>query len=143
MHEIKDTQRAVVRIGYDGRVHKSYRGPFARERYENEVRVLRYLEEKKCDFVPRLLDNSDEELFIVTSSCGRIVESMSKDKAKSIFDNLESFGVKHGDAFTRNITYSPHLGKFCVIDFEFATILETGEGLTLEETKRTDYERPR
>ena len=26
MHEAKDTPRALVRIGYDGRVHKTFRG---------------------------------------------------------------------------------------------------------------------
>ena len=41
MHEVKDTQRAVVRIGYDGRVHKTFRGAKAQERFDNEVRVLR------------------------------------------------------------------------------------------------------
>ena len=48
MHEIKDTARALVRIGYDGRVHKTFRGPLARERFENEVRVLRHLESRGC-----------------------------------------------------------------------------------------------
>ncbi|MGB0259404.1 MAG: serine/threonine protein phosphatase, partial [Coraliomargarita sp.] len=50
MHEAKNTARALVRIGFDGRVHKYFRGPQAKERYENEVRVLRYLEAKKCNF---------------------------------------------------------------------------------------------
>lgn len=141
MDEIKDTQRASVRIGYDGRVHKIYRGDFAKERFQNEVRVLEYLAEKGCDFVPELLEKCEEDLSIVTSNCGRIVESISKEKEQATFAKLESFGVKHGDAFSRNITYSPHKGHFCVIDFEFSTIIETGEGLTLEQTKRTDYER--
>ena len=33
----KNTARALVRIGYDGRVHKYFRGPQARERYENSA----------------------------------------------------------------------------------------------------------
>jgi hypothetical protein len=40
MHEVKDTVRAIVLIGYDGRVHKSFRGPKARERFNTEVKVL-------------------------------------------------------------------------------------------------------
>ena len=44
MQEVKDTVRALVRIGYDGRVHKTFRGHQARERFENEVRVLKHLE---------------------------------------------------------------------------------------------------
>ena len=36
MNEVKDTLRAKVRIGYDGRVHKTFRGPKADERFVNE-----------------------------------------------------------------------------------------------------------
>jgi hypothetical protein len=35
MHEVKDTQRAIVRIGFDGRVHKTFRGQQAAERFTN------------------------------------------------------------------------------------------------------------
>ncbi len=52
MYEAKNTQRALVRIGYDGRVYKIFRGPNAKERFENEVRILRHLEARKCNFVP-------------------------------------------------------------------------------------------
>ena len=65
MHEAKNTQRALVRIGYDGTVHKQFRGPEAETRFENEVRVLRYLEHRKCPFVPRLLEANSAELKIV------------------------------------------------------------------------------
>jgi len=44
MHEMKDTARALVRISFDGRVHKTFRGHMAKERFENEVAVLRHLE---------------------------------------------------------------------------------------------------
>ncbi len=144
MQEIKDTQRAEVRIGFDGRVHKKYKGQLSRERYENEVRVLKYLEKKGCSFVPRLLEEHPERLYIVTSNCGNIVQKISPEKEKEVFEALEAFGVRHDDAFMRNITYSPHLGRFCVIDFEFAVILESGEGLTVkdaEEARGGDYER--
>lgn len=138
MREVKDTKQATVHIGYDGRVHKTYHGFKARERYENEVRVLRYLEEKGCGFVPRLLAENPEKLNIITTNCGAIFDSISKPKMQQVFAELETYGVRHGDAFSRNITYSPQLGRFCVIDFEFATILETGEGLSVK-----DVERPR
>lgn len=144
MQEIKDTQRAEVRIGFDGRVHKKYKGPLAKERYENEVRVLEYLAGKGCEFVPKLLEKDSEQLYIVTTNCGAIVNTISSDKEKAIFEELEGFGVRHDDAFMRNITYSAHLGRFCVIDFEFAVILETGEGLTIQQAeaaRRGDYER--
>ncbi|MGB0372842.1 MAG: serine/threonine protein phosphatase [Opitutales bacterium] len=126
MHEAKNTARAIVRIAYDGRVYKQFLGPKAKERFENEVRVLNYLEKNKCPFVPKLLSNDPETLEIVTSNCGNRVERMSDEKQNQIFSSLEQYGVRHDDAALRNITYSPHMARFCVIDFEFATILEPG-----------------
>jgi len=135
MQEVKDTKQATVRITYDGRVHKRYHGPGARKRFENEVRVLRYLERQHCPFVPRLLKAEDADLSIVTTSCGRVVDRISKTKLSALFCELEQYGVRHEDAFARNVTYDQRLGRFCLIDFEFATILATGEGLTLEDLK--------
>jgi tRNA A-37 threonylcarbamoyl transferase component Bud32 len=124
MHEVKDTARALVRIGYDGRVHKTFRGHRAKERFENEVRVLRYLEEKGCNFVPRLLEADEEALKIVTSNCGSLVTHISDERLKQLFMELEQYGVRHEDAFMRNVTYRPADGRFCLIDFEFATLLD-------------------
>ncbi len=139
----KDTKQAQVRIGYDGLVRKVFLGPMAKERFENELRVLKYLEEKDCPFVPRIIENDPARLFMVTSNCGKVVEKISDEKLKKLFDELETYGVRHEDRFARNVTYSPQLGRFCLIDFEFATILETGEGLTVEEVheQRLDQQR--
>ena len=126
MLEAKNTARALVRIGYDGRVHKYFRGPQARERYENEVRVLNFLEQAGCTFVPRLLECDDDTLYLVTSNAGCRVEHVSEAKRAKLFDKLESFGVRHEDAEVRNITYDERAGQFCIIDFEFASILEPG-----------------
>ncbi|MGJ8651857.1 MAG: serine/threonine protein phosphatase [Opitutaceae bacterium] len=126
MHEAKNTARATVHIGYDGSVHKRFKGPQARARYENEVRVLKFLEEKGCDFVPRLLDHNDESLYLITTNAGKQVSHVSPGKCKKLYDKLESFGVRHEDAEVRNITYNDKIGAFCIIDFEFASILEPG-----------------
>ena len=123
MHEVKDTPRALVRISYDGRVHKTFRGHQARERFEHEVRVLRHLEERGCDFVPRLLEVEPEQLKIVTTHCGSRVEHMGAERQRELFAELEQFGVRHEDRDLRNITYRRTDGRFCVIDFEFATLL--------------------
>lgn len=154
MHEIKDTLRASVRIGYDGRVHKVFRGPKAEERFANETRILRYLEARGCPFVPRLLEDDPELLKIVTSSCGSRVERMDDARLAEIFKELEEFGVRHDDAELRNITYRQSDGRFCLIDFEFATILdelethhdatsESGTGAAASEVVRGDGSRPR
>lgn len=124
MHEVKDTRRAVVRIGYDGRVHKTFRGHQARERFDNEVRVLQYLEKRGCPFVPRLLEANDDELKIITTNCGSRVDHLNEERMKELYAELEDFGVRHEDPFMRNVTYRAADGRFCLIDFEFATILD-------------------
>jgi tRNA A-37 threonylcarbamoyl transferase component Bud32 len=123
MHEIKDTARALVRIGYDSRVHKTFRGPKAEERFANEVRVLRHLEAVGCGFVPRLLAVEADNLKIITTHCGSRVEHLGEDRRKELFAELEPFGVRHDDPDIRNVTYRSIDGRFCVIDFEFASLL--------------------
>jgi hypothetical protein len=61
---------------------------------------------------------------MVTTSCGSRVEHIDDQRLKELFLELESYGVRHDDAEQRNITYRPSDGRFCVIDFEFATILD-------------------
>ena len=129
MHEMKDTARALVRIGYDGRVHKTFRGHQARERFEHEVRVLRHLEQRCCTFVPRLLEVEPENLQIVTTNCGTRVDHLSPERQQELFAELESYGVRHEDRELRNITYRIADGRFCIIDFEFATLLDGGDGV--------------
>jgi PPM family protein phosphatase len=123
VHEAKNTQRALVRIGYDGTVHKEFRGPESNARFANEVRVLRYLESRKCTFVPRLLEANEATLTIVTTNCGARVQHLPDEKVKELFDELEQYGVRHDDPFLRNITYRAIDGRFCIIDFEFAEII--------------------
>jgi tRNA A-37 threonylcarbamoyl transferase component Bud32 len=128
MHEMKDTARARVRIGFDGRVHKTFRGHRARERFEHEVRVLRHLEARGCTFVPRLLEVEPEALKIVTTNCGGRVDQLNPERQAALFAELEAFGVRHEDRELRNITYRISDGRFCIIDFEFATLLDDGTG---------------
>ena len=125
MKEAKNTARAIVHIGYDGKVYKQFKGHNAQVRFENEVRVLRLLEERGCNYVPRLLDSDPAALKIVTSNCGSIVTHISDQRIKDLFGELErEYGVRHDDAFARNITYNSKDGRFCLIDFELATILD-------------------
>ena len=124
MNQVKDTLRATVRLGYDGRVHKQFRGPKAEERFATEVKVLRYLEERACPFVPRLLEADPENLKITTTNCGSRVEHLDEARCRELFDELLAYGVRHDDAEMRNVTYRQSDGRFCLIDFEFATILD-------------------
>ncbi len=124
MRIAKDGVRAKVRIGYDGRVYKEFRGTDADKRFENEVRVLRLLETRGCDFVPRVIEADPKTLMLVTTNCGHPADKISDEKASELYSELEQkYGVVHDDPFPRNITYHPQRGRFCIIDFELATIL--------------------
>jgi len=123
MDTVKDTLRAIVRISYDGRVYKTFRGLKAEERFANEVKVLKYLETRRCPFVPRLLEADPEKLQIVTTSCGGRVEHLDEERMREVYAELEHYGVRHEDAEMRNVTYRQSDGRFCLIDFEFASIL--------------------
>ena len=124
MQQVKDTLRATVRIGYDGKVYKQFRGPKADERFANEVKVLRYLEKRACPFVPRLVESDPEALKMVTTNCGTRVDHLDDVRCRELFAELEPYGVRHDDVDIRNVTYRQSDGRFCLIDFEFATILE-------------------
>jgi tRNA A-37 threonylcarbamoyl transferase component Bud32 len=127
MLKVKDTLRSTVNLTYDGRVIKVYHGPKARDRFDNEVRVLRHLEACGCGFVPRLLEADENKLRIVTTNCGSRVEHLDAERTRELFAELEKFGVRHDDPDMRNVTYrqsdGQSEGRFCLIDFEFATIL--------------------
>jgi tRNA A-37 threonylcarbamoyl transferase component Bud32 len=123
MLKVKDTLRATVRLTFDGRVIKTFHGANAQERFDNETKVLRHLEERGCPFVPRLLEARAESLTIVTTNCGMRVEHLDAQRTKELFAELEAFGVRHDDPDMRNVTYRQSDGRFCLIDFEFATIL--------------------
>ena len=123
MLKVKDTLRATVNLTFDGRVIKNYHGLDAKNRFDNEVRVLRHLEARGCGFVPRLLDADPAQLRIITTNCGTRVEHLDAERAKELFAELEHFGVRHDDPEIRNVTYRQSDGRFCIIDFELATLL--------------------
>ncbi len=123
MLQVKDTLRATVRLSFDGRVFKTYHGRDAQPRFDNEVRILRYLESRQCNFVPRLLEADPEKLRIITTNCGTRVEHLDEARRSELFAELELYGVRHDDPDMRNVTYRESDGRFCIIDFEFATLL--------------------
>ncbi|MGC4014833.1 MAG: serine/threonine protein phosphatase [Luteolibacter sp.] len=124
MKQLKDGIRSTVRIDFQGHVHKRLRGTGAAERYATEVAVLKVLEERGCPYVPRLVEEHPEELYFVSTNCGRIADQIRKERSDELFADLErDYGVRHLDAEPRNVTYSDRLGRFCLIDFELAEIL--------------------
>ena len=138
MITVKDTQRATVQVCFDGSVRKAFHGPKAEERFANEVRVLRYLEKAGCDFVPRLISADPEKLVLVTTNCGSRVDRLDPARCKELFAELEHYGVRHDDADLRNVTYRQQDGRFCLIDFEFATLLEEQKAARAVATARLE-----
>ena len=125
MRELKDGIRSLVKLDFHGNVHKWFRGTDAKERFETEVKVLQVLAERGCNFVPKFISSNPEELSFVSSNCGAPVESLSQAKCDALFGELErEYGVRHDDAAPRNVTYNQKQGRFNLIDFELATILE-------------------
>lgn len=137
MITVKDTQRATVQVCFDGSVRKAFHGPKAEERFQNEVRVLRHLELTGCDFVPRIIDANPEKLILVTTNCGSRVDQLDPARCKELFAELEEYGVRHDDPEMRNVTYRQQDGRFCLIDFEFATILESGKPVVANANPKT------
>ena len=124
MKELKDGIRSLVRIDFQGHVHKQFRGTSADTRFANEVAVLKALEDRGAPNVPQLLGHDSDTLTIVTTNCGSPAPLITREKATALFQELEDkYGIKHDDPEPRNVTYSPHQGQFCLIDFELSEIL--------------------
>ncbi len=121
---VKNSPRASVRLRSDWSVSKQFRGTKAQERFENEIRVMRFLESKLCHFVPRLIHADSNRLEIVVTHCGATIQHLSPRKLEEVFASLESFGVRHEEPALRNLTYRASDGSFCVIDFGHASIVD-------------------
>ena len=87
MLKVKDTLRATVNLTFDGRVIKVYHGPNAADRFANEVRVLRHLEARGCNFVPRLLEADAAKTRIITTNCGTRVDTSMRPASRSCLPN--------------------------------------------------------
>lgn len=135
MKELKDGIRSKVHLDFRGHVHKQFRGTDAEKRFANEVAVLKALEDRGAPNVPRLLRYDPDTVTLVTSNCGSPAPLITAEKARALFKELEDlYGIRHDDPEPRNVTYSPHLGRFCLIDFELSEILPAPEGVRTERT---------
>jgi len=81
------------------------------------------LEARGCNFVPKLLEADATYPRIITTNCGARVQHLDEQRRIDLFAELEPYCVRHDDPDMRNVTYRQTDGRFCVIDFEFATLL--------------------
>lgn len=144
MLKFKNTGRVQVVDAFDNHVikcFKSFRGANAVQRFQNECRVLRHLNQLECPFVPRLMDSSPTLLSITTEHCGRSVEQLSEGRVQQLFDRLLEYGVRHDDPVLRNVLYDSRCNEFKLIDFELAEILDENMSVSPRmERCLTDFE---
>ena len=73
--------------------------------------------------MPRLLNADEAKVRIITSNRGTRVEHLDEARTKEILPNWKSSACATMIPDIRNVTYRQKDGRFCLIDFEFATIL--------------------
>ena len=94
MKELKDGIRSLVRIDFQGNVHKQFRGTDKEKRFANEILILKALEERGCPNVPAFIDADEETLTLITTNCGAPAPLLTQEKATALFTELEElYGV--------------------------------------------------
>lgn len=108
----------------DNKVIKRFIGEKNKNLFENEVKVLRFLEEKGCDFVPKIISVDSENTAVVMTHCGTRLKDPNIGIIRQLFFDLESkYRVKHGDPCVVNVLYNSSNNKLYIIDFEVSTII--------------------
>ena len=106
MQEMKDTARATVRIGFDGRVHKTFRGHMAKRAVRpRSARAALPRSNAAARSCPACSKWNRSNFEIVTTNCGGRVDQLNPERQIALFAELEKFGVRHEDRGLRNITY--------------------------------------
>ena len=105
---IKNTERSLVKLYKDkGIIEKTFVGDNAKERFENEVNILKHLKNKGFDNCPELLD-SDPENFVVTQTyVGEKLGEIDIADHTNIHNRLIAFGVTHNDSVINPDLFSP------------------------------------
>ena len=105
---IKDTERSLVKFFKDkGIIEKTFVGNNAKERFENEVNILKHLANKGFDNCPELLD-SDPENFVVTETyVGEKLGEIDIAEHRKIHNRLIAFGVTHNDSVINPYAFEP------------------------------------
>ena len=105
---IEDSKRSLVKLDKEkGIIEKTFVGDNAKERFENEVNILKHLKNKGFDNCPELLD-SDPENFVVTQTyVGEKLDEIDIAEHRKIHNRLIAFGVTHNDSVINPDLFSP------------------------------------
>ena len=108
MKIIENTERSLVKLDKDkGIIEKTFVGYNTKERFENEVNILKHLKNKGFDNCPELLD-SDPENFVVTQTyVGEKLDEIDIAEHRKIHNRLIAFGVTHNDSVINPDLFSP------------------------------------
>ena len=105
---IEDSKRSLVKLDKEkGIIEKTFVGDNAKERFENEVNILKHLKNKGFDNCPKLID-SDPENFVVTQTyVGERLGEIDIAEHRKIHNRLIAFGVTHNDSVINPDLFSP------------------------------------
>ena len=105
---IEDSKRSLVKLDKEkGIIEKTFVGDNAKERFENEVNILKHLKNKGFDNCPELLD-SDPENFVVTQTyVGEKLGEIDIAEHRKIHNRLIAFGVTHNDSVINPYAFEP------------------------------------
>jgi len=111
MRVLKDSEeRCLVYLDeVNQHVIKEFKGHKSQTRFQNEVDILKFLNEKNCDFVPQLIESDKKSLKIVTTYTGETLEEIDEFKHADIHNRLESLGVTHNDSPANSDSFHPNL----------------------------------
>ena len=109
---LKDIDRCLVKHDRtNNTIVKNFRGHDKEERFENEITILKYLESKGCECVPKLLDSDPETLTTITTYVGEKVFEINEVDHRVLHNRVEAFGVSHNDRKLNPDLFEPNLIK--------------------------------
>ena len=125
MRNLKDGIRSLVKIDFYGNVHKYFRGTDKEKRFTNEIRILKASNNVAVNMCPATSNPTRVSSTLLPATVALQLQiSQRKKPRKSFVISKKNMVSATMIRFPRNITYDPNEGRFCVIDFELATLLD-------------------
>ena len=100
------------------------------EIFKNELFFYLLGQQKKIEYIPKLVSYDCSKLIICTENVGKTLEEYCNNeeelddflpKIKKIYDRFIKLGYYHNDLRYKNIIINPETQKLYLIDFEFTS----------------------